>query len=290
MRVGWAFAEAQPNARGVRLVSDRVYRAVNLLGRGLLRAYGVRVRVEGAEHVPTSGPVLLAATHSSYPDFVLLQRAVVDRGRFVRFLCRHDAWLPGPISWALEAMRHVPVDRQAPAHAYLLARQRLREGDAVGVFPEAGISYSFTVRALMRGTAALARETGAPVVPAAIWGGQRLWSVGRPDARGRKPRPSLRRGCRVDVRFGQALRVPPDADLTEWTASLGVCLTTLLEEVQRLPEHRPADGRRPSWYPAHLGGSAPDRTEARRYDGVPRAAVPPSWGPPEATGASRPPG
>ena len=65
-----------------------------------------------------------------------------------------------------------------------MARRLLREGEVVGVFPEAGISYSFTVRALMRGVASLARETGAPVIPVAIWGTQRIYSVGRPDEHG----------------------------------------------------------------------------------------------------------
>ena len=48
------------------------------------------------------------------------------------------------------------------------------------MFPEAGISWSYAVRSLMRGPAALARETGAPLVPVALWGTQRIWSVGRP--------------------------------------------------------------------------------------------------------------
>ena len=76
-------------------------------------------------------------------------------------------------------MRHIPVDRQAPAAAYLRARRLLAPGEAVGTFPEAGISYSFAVRPLMRGSAALARETGVPVVPVALWGTQRIYTVGR---------------------------------------------------------------------------------------------------------------
>ncbi len=59
---------------------------------------------------------------------------------------------------------HVPVDRAAPAAAYLHARALLREGEAVGVFPEAGVSTSFTVRGLLPGAVALARETGAPLL------------------------------------------------------------------------------------------------------------------------------
>ena len=70
----------------------------------------------------------------------------------------------------MDRMQHVPVDREAPAAAYLQARRLLREGEAVGAFPEAGVSWTHTVRSLMPGVASLARETGAPVVPVAIWG------------------------------------------------------------------------------------------------------------------------
>ena len=72
----------------------------------------------------------------------------------------------------------------------------------------------------MRGAAALARETGVPVVPVAVWGAQRIWSVGRL-VNGRQPRPSLRRRRLVDVRFGAPMACAADDDLTEWTIGLG---------------------------------------------------------------------
>ena len=81
-------------------------------------------------------------------------------------------------------------------HAYLRARRLLEEGEAVGGFPEAGISYSFTVRPLMRGFVSLAQQTGAPVVPLAVWGTQRLFSVGEPDAATR-PDPPAQGGPRL---------------------------------------------------------------------------------------------
>jgi 1-acyl-sn-glycerol-3-phosphate acyltransferase len=274
-------------------MSDRVYRAVNVVGRGVLRVLDVRVRVTGAGHLPTSGPVILAANHASYPDFVLLERAAVDRGRHVRFLCRHDAWQVPGVGWFLDRMGHVPVDRAAPAAAYLHSRRLLRDGEAVGIFPEAGISYSYAVRPLMRGVAALARETGAPVVPVALWGGQRIWSVGVTPS-GREPRPSLRRGRLVDVRLGPAMAVAGGDDLTACTRTLGATLTTMLEELQGLPEHRPVPGRHAPWHPHHLGGHAPDLARARLLDDVPRRAVAPDWGPwvrrgpaPGAAGSAR---
>jgi 1-acyl-sn-glycerol-3-phosphate acyltransferase len=259
-------------------MGDRVYRAVNRVGRGLLRALDVTVRVEGAHHVPTSGPVLLACNHVSYPDFVFVERAAVDRHRHVRFMCRADIWDARAVGWAMERMRHIPVDRQAPAAAYLRARSLLGAGEAVGTFPEAGISYSYTVRPLMRGTAALARECGVPVVPVALWGGQRIWSVGRP-IDGREPRPSLRRGRLVDVRFGAPRLVGPGEDLTDWTHALGAELTHLLEGLQRRAEHQPEPGEYAPWHPHHLGGDAPSRSEARTLDDFPRSAVWPTWGP-----------
>ncbi|WP_243395153.1 lysophospholipid acyltransferase family protein [Nocardioides currus] len=251
-------------------MSEACYRAANALGRLVLRILGIRVDVTGVEHLPTSGPVLLAVTHSSYPDFVFVEKAAITRGRYVRFMTRHDIWRRRVLAWAMDAMGHVPVDREAPAAAYLTARRLLREGEAVGVFPEAGVSHSFTVRALMRGTASLARETGAPVVPVALWGGQRIFTVGRVD---------LRRGRRVDVSFGEPMRIAPGEDLTEWTRDLGARLTRLLEEIQDRPHHRPRPEERAPWHPAHLGGAAPTRLEAAELDSVPRSAVPPTWGP-----------
>lgn len=262
--------------------SDRTYRLTVGAGRLALRALGVTTRVAGAGHLPRTGPVLLAANHVGYPDFVFVARAALERQRHVRFMCRHDIWHVPLVHRAMEAMRHVPVDRAAPAAAYLRARRLLTDGHAVCAFPEAGISYSYTVRALMPGAAALARETGVPIVPVTVWGSQRIWSVGR-TVDDRPPPPSWARGRLVDVRFGEPLVVGPGDDLVATTQQLGHELTKTLEELQQLPEHRPRPGELAPWYPAHLGGHAPDRAEALELDSVPRSAVPPTWGPPVVT-------
>ncbi len=267
------------------MTRERTYRAANLLGRAAIRVLGVDTRWTGIQHLPEHGPVVIASTHASYPDFVLIEQAAITRGRFVRFLCRHDIWgVPG-VGPAMERMQHVPVDRDAPAAAYVRARRLLRAGEALCVFPEAGISYSYTVRSLMRGVASLARETGAPVVPVAIWGSQRISSVGLPDERGRRPRPDLTRGRRVDISFGEALSIGGTDDVERWTRTLGVVLTDQLEALQRLPHHVPRPGEVATWYPAHLGGHAPTRTEAADLDVVPRSALRPTWGPDDGPGA-----
>ena len=254
---------------------EAVYHLANGLGRLALATLGIRFRITGAEHIPRNGPVVLASTHDSFPDFVILERVAVTRGRYVRFLTRADTWDVSLVGRAMDGMQHVPVDRRAPAHAFLRARSLLRRGEALGVFPEAGISHAFTVRGLMRGTAALAAQTGAPVLPVAIWGMQRVFSVGDP-----KPPPDLTRGRLVDVHVGAPWQVPPDADLTAATVELGRRLTDLLEGLQHRPEHTPRPGEYASWYPAHLGGHAPSVSRAAEIESLPRSAVRPQWGPP----------
>jgi 1-acyl-sn-glycerol-3-phosphate acyltransferase len=262
-------------------VSDRLYRGVISGGRGLLRALRLTVRSEGQSHVPLTGPVVLASNHVSFPDFVFVQQALLRASggshRLVRFMCRHDIW-DSPVGWALDRMEHIPVDRQAPAAAYLKARRLLGQGEIVCVFPEGGISAAYVVRALMPGAAALARESGAPLVPVSVWGSQRLWGQKRAlDAP--FPRPDLTRGRLVDVRFGAPMHVAPDADVTETTRELGRRLHDGLEALQRLPEHRPRPGEWAPWHPAHLGGHGVERIGSFDLDGMPRAAVAPDWGP-----------
>ena len=247
------------------MVHDWVVR----LGRVVFRLLGLRVRLEGLEHVPRTGPAVLAANHVSFLDFLLLGLVGEERGgRRVRFLARRDLWV-WPVGPAMDRMGHIPVDRDAPAHAYLLAREALRRGELVGIFPEAGVSRSFTVRALMRGAAALARDADAPLVPVVLWGGQRVWTAGS--------RPVLRRGAPVTVAVGPRLTVGTDVAGT--TAVLGRTLQQLLDGVQAEPRHQPAPGAEAAWHPRHLGGAALSVEEAEEVQDVPLNAVVPTWVP-----------
>ncbi|GAA4683556.1 lysophospholipid acyltransferase family protein [Nocardioides nanhaiensis] len=254
------------------------YRAAVAAGHVALRGLGVTVRAEGAHHLPRTGPVVLASNHVSFPDFVFVQKALLPAGRRTRFLIRGDMWDAPAVGRALDGMRHVPVDRTAPAGAYLRARALLRQGEVVCAFPEAGISAAYVVRALMPGAVALARETGAPLVPVTLWGSQRLWPQKRA-ADEPLPRPDLTRGRLVDVRVHPPLHVAPDAPLTEAVRGLGQVLHEGVETLQRLPEHRPRPGEYAPWYPRHLGGDALDRTASFVLDAMPRSAVLPTWGP-----------
>jgi 1-acyl-sn-glycerol-3-phosphate acyltransferase len=258
-------------------VSELTYCAAIAAGKVALRGLDLRVRSQGAVHLPADGPVVLACNHVSFPDFVYVGQALLGTGRHVRFLCRGDIW-DSVAGRFMQTMRHVPVDREAPAGAYLQARGLLREGEVVCVFPEAGISAAYAVRAMMPGAVALARDTGAPLLPVTVWGGQRLWGQRRAlDAP--FPRPEVIRGRTVDVRIGEPWQVAPDADLVETTRYLGASLQATLDQLQRLPEHRPRPGEWAPWYPAHLGGDAVEREASYELDGMPRSAIRPTWRP-----------
>lgn len=250
-------------------MGDTVYRAVVGTGRLALRALDLRVDLEGDDRVPTSGPVVLAANHVSFLDFLLVGLAADRSRRLVRFLARHEVFEHRASRRLMTAMGHVPVDRRVPAAAYLHARRLLHGGEAVGVFPEAGVSRSWTVRALMPGAVALARETGAPLLPVVIWGPQRILTA--------KTRPEVRRGRPVTLRVGAPLDVAGAADVTTATRLLGSTLQGMLDEVQRLPRHRPEPAERASWHPAHLGGTGLTVAEAEALQDLPRSAVPPTW-------------
>jgi 1-acyl-sn-glycerol-3-phosphate acyltransferase len=156
-------------------------------------------------------------------------------------------------------MHHIPVDRDAGLAAYEQALAALKDGEVVGVFPEATISRSFTIKELKTGAARMAVAVGVPIVPMALWGSQRLWTKGR-------PRTLTRRHVPISIAVGQPLipRVGDDGDAV--TAELRQRMSTLLNTVQRGYPDQPQGPDDAWWQPAHLGGTAPTPEEAKALD------------------------
>jgi 1-acyl-sn-glycerol-3-phosphate acyltransferase len=242
-------------------VPDLTYRAVIGLCRALFRAFGLRIRVSGADRLPAAGPVVVAANHSSFLDFMFVGLVGVRRVRLVRFMAKESVFrsrLSGP---PMRAMSHIPVDR---AHGELAARQALRAlrgGEVVGVYPEATIGRAFVVKDredFRRGAAYLALATGAPLVPVAHWGIHRIFTI--------DGRYSLRRGKAVEVVVGEPL-VPLAGETAEaLTVRLHDRLAEMVDElVERYPQP-PPDPEHAWWWPASRGGAAPTVAVARALD------------------------
>jgi 1-acyl-sn-glycerol-3-phosphate acyltransferase len=112
----------------------------------IVRWWG-RMEVEGAELLPTSGPVLIVGNHDSQWDPVAIGMAGRKR-RQIRALAKASLWdIPG-LAPILRGMGQIPIQRgKADAGALDEAIRQLREGACIGIFPEGTISRGAVLRA-----------------------------------------------------------------------------------------------------------------------------------------------
>jgi len=106
-----------------------------------------RMEVEGLEHLPLDGPVLLAGNHDSYWDPLSIGIAALPR-RQIHALAKKELWdFPG-LGPVLNGMGQIPIDRgKGDAGALDRAVERLREGACIGIFLEGTRSLGRTLRA-----------------------------------------------------------------------------------------------------------------------------------------------
>ncbi|WP_233491343.1 1-acyl-sn-glycerol-3-phosphate acyltransferase [Blastococcus sp. TBT05-19] len=229
----------------------------------MFRLFRFRFDVRGAEHVPATGGAIICSNHVSFFDFTFLGLGALPQRRLVRFMAKKAVFDHGFSGPFMRAMRHIPVDRKAGSAAFEAAVRALKDGEVVGVFPEATISTSFTVKALKAGAARMAVDSGVPIIPAAVWGGHRVATKGH--------KVELRRGVPVTVALGEPIVAEPGESVATLMARTKVAMEALLDEAQRTYPDQPAGDEDRWWVPAHLGGTAPTLDEAATADAV-RAA------------------
>src|SRR5687767_5448655 len=240
--------------------SDRPYRFILRIALIVFHLFRFRFDVRGSEHVPTTGGAIISSNHVSFFDFTFLGLGALPQHRLVRFMAKaavFDHWLAGP---AMRAMKHIPVDRKAGAAAFETAVRGLKDGEVVGVFPEATISTSFTVKDLKAGVARMAVQAGVPIIPAAVWGGQRIATKGH--------KVVLRRGVPVTVILGEPLIAEPGEKAQSLLRRTRAAMEELLDEAQRSYPEQPAGPEDRWWQPAHLGGTAPTPEVAAADDAI----------------------
>jgi 1-acyl-sn-glycerol-3-phosphate acyltransferase len=246
---------------------ELVYPPVIALAKTAFRVLDLRITVDGGEHVPPAGGAVLASNHVSYLDFIFAGCGTLAARRYVRFMAKQEIFdhrIGGPL---MRGMRHIPVDRDAGMGSYRAALAALKDGQIVGVFPEATISRSFTVKEIKSGAARMAAAVGVPLIPMAIWGSQRLWTKGR-------PRTLTRRHTPITVLVGEPLR-PDRRDKAAVVADeLRARMAALLDRAQREYPDTPAGPEDTWWQPAHLGGSAPAPDFPVRTGGDDQPTVP----------------
>ena len=159
-----------------------------------------RPTVEGIEHVPMSGPVLIASNHLSFTDSVVIP---VVAPRKVVFLAKSEYFTGSGVKGRLirawfEGLGMVPVDRgdtRSALDSLDVALQVLRRGEAFGIYPEGTRSRDGRLYRGRTGVAQLALTAGVPVVPVGLIGTSELQPAGA----------TLPRLAKVTVRFGEPI-------------------------------------------------------------------------------------
>jgi 1-acyl-sn-glycerol-3-phosphate acyltransferase len=238
---------------------EPTFRALELLAHLVVKATGTRITYRGEEQIPERGGAVVAINHTSYVDFLPAALAVHRRGRRLRFMIKAEMQQVKPVNFLIRHTRTIPVDRGAGAGAYAVAVQRLREGELVGVYPEATISRSFELKEFKTGAARMAIEADVPIVPVIVWGAQRIWTKDHPRNVGRAKIP-------ITVQVGAPL--PAREDIVQTDAALRDSMTTLLHRAQEDYPGEPGA----YWMPRRLGGRAPTLAEAARIEATEAAA------------------
>lgn len=134
---------------------------------------GLRLRVEGRRNIPATGAVLIVCNHISQVDPPVLGVAALPRKS--HYMAKAELFRIPLLRRIIYRLGAFPVERGgADRRALRVAREVLRRGDVLLMFPEGSRFTDGRLRPGMPGAGALGLEPGVTVVPAAIWGSHRL--------------------------------------------------------------------------------------------------------------------
>ena len=245
--------------------SIRLYDVARALFAWLAKRVHTDIVASGLDRVPP-GQVVLAITHFGYIDFVPVALTWwTHRHDRLRFLVGPRPYRSRLLGAAITACGGMAV-LGAPNHASLNASLRaLDAGWSVALFPEAGVSRSFTVRRCHTGAVRMAASTGVPLIPVGVWGGHRVTTRGH-GTFGKRGQGSLRELWRAPIRvhFGEPVILPDDDDPERAAERLQSALQEAAD-VAALDFQlgQPAGAW---WLPAKFGGGAPTEAERDIWD------------------------
>jgi len=180
---------------------------LNDLPYGTLRAFltpilmlTFRPKVRGLRNVPTRGPVIIASNHLSFSDSIFMPLVVP---RKVTFLAKSEYFTSPGLKGFIKkltfiALGQVPVDRSGGRRseaALITGLKVLADGDCLGIYPEGTRSPDGRLYKGRTGIARLAIESGAPVIPVAMFNTDKIQPTG-------KVIPNVKR---VEMSFGKPM-------------------------------------------------------------------------------------
>jgi 1-acyl-sn-glycerol-3-phosphate acyltransferase len=171
------------------------YRAFRTLVHGVWSLY-FRPIVTGTQHVPTSGPFIIAPVHRSNADFAF---AIYVTRRKTFFMAKDSLWKSDLAGRFISSMGAFPVSRGTADRGALHAAEAvLRAGEPLVLFPEGTRQEGPVIGELLEGASFLAARTGAPILPVGIAGTDLALPKGA-----KVPRPK-----KVHVVIGEAVPAP----------------------------------------------------------------------------------
>ena len=216
------------------------------LGARIVSRGVAQIRLEGMEHIPRTGPVILAANHISNLDGAITGAFITDalKRRRIHWLGKREIFDWPVLGWVAAHGGIHPVDRgAADVEAFRLATRILEAGHVLLVFPEGTRSPTGELQEAKDGAAMLALRTGAQIVPIGLNNTDAVWKKGS-----KLPMPFPRRTVtmRVGEPFLPADVIPPDLDRR---AAKAFATRTIMGRIAELldPRHRGvyADAVRP---------------------------------------------
>jgi 1-acyl-sn-glycerol-3-phosphate acyltransferase len=154
-----------------RRLSRFVYWITNGFARAVIATFA-RWQVVGADRVPASGPVIFVANHNHLLDPPLVAASCARR---VHPMAKRELFETPLVGWYFWAYGAFPVRRfSGDMGALRVARNYLRNGDVVLMFPEGTRAHGHGMRAALPGAAMVALLAKSPIVPVAITGTDRI--------------------------------------------------------------------------------------------------------------------
>lgn len=180
--------------------TGKYQRLAKILAGWFIRLY-CRMKVRGAEHIPPTGPVILAANHRSMWDVPIHSLAAP---RPVTFMAKKELFKNPVLGWAWRVLGGFPVRRDiSDIRAIDTALAVLERDEVLCLYPEGKRSLQGEMLPFLKGAAWIALRTGAPIVPSGLVG------TGKVPAPGMK---NPRFGKRVVVNFGEPIVVEREDD------------------------------------------------------------------------------
>ncbi len=137
-----------------------------------------RIKIEGREFLPTSGPVIVAANHRSFLDSIFLPLVLKRR---ITFVAKAEYFDDPKTAWLFRAVGQIPIRREggsASQGALAAAADVLNDGGLFGIYPEGTRTRDGVTHRGHTGIARLALETGAPIVPVGLIGSEDCMPTG----------------------------------------------------------------------------------------------------------------